>query len=138
MLPFRMVAQGPVVRHFVASAALDGLAVKQAIEVLKSLDPGAVVSNHQNRLKVLLSLNVTVEAALLALNSTGVQYSVGTGAHAYAEDLQAPTLLDTGDPTGDASRYQLAKRSWIDQHPEAYQAILDPLNAPIAPNNKAP
>ena len=136
LLPIMTLAQNQQVHRFVAEGELDQHAVKSAYDVVISLDPQSNLSFDGARLKV---LSVQTPTQLLAaLNSNGTAYyrlDVPVERAMIEVDPSFPVRIDTGDPTGDDERYQLAKQAWIAANPEAYSRMTTGMDT-VQPNKQ--
>lgn len=129
-------AQAPSVHVFRASTTIAPSAVKSALHVIRGFDEAGMVSVDGSLLKVKLTSSASGAQILDALNSEGAAYTLH-GSQRSSTESGMPSRIDTGDPAGDDARYDAAKHSWIEQHPEEYRAIGNGASEQV-PGTKTP
>lgn len=128
LFPLFAWAQWPMVHYFVAQEEISPASVKRAYEAVHALDPNTVLSADGKRLKVRVDAGLSVPEVRDALHAAGLACTLDAtpGRHALPGMKGFPVRVDTGDPTADEARYQIAKRAWAEANPEAYQRLTAP------------
>lgn len=130
------LAQTQTVHVLRAQAPITGPMAKQAIEALRALDPNAQTSADGAFLKARVDASIAQEAIIQALSGTGSTYlPVHAATHRGGAASGMPAAPHGSTGLEGQQAYDAAKQRWIEEHPDAYQRLLQGEDAPA---NKTP
>lgn len=111
--------QGATIHLLQCDAMIDGAHGKLAAEVVKNLDPQALISWDGQLMKIRLNSGIEQLELLRALNQGAARFAILGG------DPRSgmPVRIDTGDPSGDDLRYEQAKAAWLNQQQSLVQPV---------------
>ncbi len=112
---------------------MNGTQEKFIHEALRSQEPDMGIwvdrPNKQVKLRTHVVLdrsaleNIWTPAGLVIVHMGPIGASHGIERAGTAPMAGFPLFIDTGDPQGDAARYDSAKATWIQGHPKEYEVL---------------
>ncbi|HQV50639.1 MAG: hypothetical protein IPI00_00650 [Flavobacteriales bacterium] len=115
---------GQVSNTYVLQATDGEIHEKMVYEVVRSLDPEALVSISGQHLKVRLDASIEVAELISDLGTNGGgNFAIDVLATQKATANNFPILKNTGAPAHDEAVYNAEKQAWIQAHPEVYKAM---------------
>lgn len=98
---------------------------KQIHQTLLDLDGQATFSFHGDVLKVRMERSISSARLIQALQENGAgAFHEMTSAGSEAND-PFPEYVDTGHPEQDMIDFALAKQTWMEANPEAFQRLME-------------
>lgn len=108
---------------------------KPLFVALLEVDPTIDISYQNEELRISSPERWTRQSLRAAVEPLGYQVMAFAAAGSALEFQQWiphetwPRYVDTGDPANDQARLDADRAAWINANPEAYQAMVDQLNA---------